>query len=476
MVRASQAGWPTIAQLRADFRTGRASPTEIAEAYLDRIARVDPQAGAYQLICADRAKAAAAEAERRISQGRARGPLDGVPFAVKDVFDVTGLPTTGGLAVRQAHVPGGTATVVRRLLNAGGVLLGKTRTVEIAFGGWGTNRVMGTPHNPWDWATARVPGGSSSGSAVALAADLVPCALGTDTGGSVRLPSAFCGVAGLKVTEGRLPTDGVLPLSQTLDTAGPMARSVLDLLILLQVMEGRDVRAIDRDITGRQGDFAMLGKGAAGVTLGVLPEAELAGCSAEVRERYSAALDLFDTLGARLVPFRPPLYLAALARDNGLLIAAEAWRHHGAVYADPEARVDEDVRPRVLAGKDVGPKEKAELLSRRKAARGRFLEAMQPIDALLTPTTQTAALPLSEIDQSTSPAYFTRPVNYLGLCAVSVPAGLSSEGLPIGLQVVARGRAEIMALRIAAAFEADTSPLDRGRCAQPPGPEQRASP
>lgn len=476
MVHALQAGWPTVAQLSADFRSGRASPIAITEAYLDRIARVDPQTGAFQLVCANMAQAAAVEAERRISQCQSRGPLDGVPFAVKDVFDVAGMPTTGGSALRQGHIASRTAPVVQRLLNAGGVLLGKTRTVEIAFGGLGTNQVMGTPHNPWDWATARVPGGSSSGSAVALAADLVPCALGSDTGGSIRLPSAFCGVAGLKVGEGRLPTEGLLPLSHTLDTVGPMARSVLDLLILLQVMEGRDGGVIHREMTGRQGDFAMLDAGVAGLTLGILPEVELAGCSAEVREGYRAALDRFDVMGARLKPFRLPLSLAALARDNGRLIAAEAWHHHGAIYADPKAQVDEDVRPRVLAGKDISPQDREELLTHRETERGRFLEAMQSFDALLTPTTQTTALSLSEIDQNLSPAYFTRPVNYLGLCAVSVPAGLSPEGLPIGLQVVARGAAEILALRIAAAFEANTPPLDRRRCADPPGHAERASP
>lgn len=464
-----QAGWPTVAQLGADFRSGRVSARAVTEACLDRIARVDPHAGAFQVVTAERARAAAAEADRRIAQGRSRGPFEGVPFAVKDVFDVEGMATTGGSALRRGPVAGRTASVVRRLLAAGGVLLGKTRTVEIAFGGWGTNRVMGTPHNPWDWATARVPGGSSSGSAVALAAGLVPCALGTDTGGSVRLPAAFCGVAGLKVTEGRLPRDGLLPLSPTLDTPGPMARSVLDLLILLQVMDGRDGRAIARDIAGRKGGFALLDKGVTGLTLGVLPEAEVARCTCEVRAGYRAALDRFDALDARLVAFHPPQPLAALAHDNGLLIAAEAWLHHGAVHADPAALVDEDVRPRVLAGRDITPQALAAVHSRRRAARAGFLAAMAPFDALLTPTTQTTALPLSEIDQGTSPAQFTRPVNYLGLCAVSVPAGPGAQGLPLGLQVIARGGAETLALRIAAAFEAVAPPLDRGRCADPPG-------
>lgn len=460
--------WHTISTLRAAFRERHASPVEITDAYLKRIACLDPEIDAYQIVCPDRARKSAVAAEMAIAAGTRVGPLNGVPFALKDVFDVAGLCTAGGSLERLGNVPLQSGAIVRRLLSAGAVLLGKTQTVETAFGGWGTNRVMGTPRNPWDWQALRVPGGSSSGSAAALAADLTVCALGTDTGGSVRLPAAYCGVSALKVTEGVLPTDGIMRLSHTLDTPGPMARCTEDLLILLQVMAGRKSSLIERDMAARSGAFLEMDKGVSGLTLGVLPEAEQARCSANVRALYRAAIDRFDALGARMVTFPLALSFSEIARETGLLIAAEAWFHHGALYGDPTAVVDEDVRPRVLAGRSVTASDYMRVLQARIKASQRFLDTLQTFDALITPTTESTAPRLAEVDQNSSPGYFTRAVNFLGLCAVSTPAGLTVDGLPVGLQIIARGQAETMALRISAAFESDAAALDRSPCVQKP--------
>ncbi|HET7408697.1 MAG TPA: amidase, partial [Paracoccaceae bacterium] len=238
---------PSLTGLADAYRDGALRPSAVVEAHLDRIAQADGSIGAYQAVYADEARQAAGAADKALATGHRIGPFHGVPFALKDIVDLEGRVTTGGSKALEDRVSPVTATVARRLLSAGGILLGKTKTVELAFGGWGTNQRMGTPRNPWDMETHRVCGGSSSGSAAAVAAGLAVCALGTDTGGSVRLPAGFCGLTGLKVTAKRLPADGILALSQTLDTPGPMARSVADTLLMFEVLDGREPCAIDRE-------------------------------------------------------------------------------------------------------------------------------------------------------------------------------------------------------------------------------------
>ena len=213
--------YPALIALADAYLDGAIRPSAVVEAHLERIERLDGRIGSYQVVYADEARRAADAADRAIAAGHRIGPFHGVPFALKDLIDLEGRVTTGGSKALEHRVSPATATIARRLISAGGILLGKTRTVELAFGGWGTNQRMGTPRNPWDMRTRRVCGGSSLGSAAAVAAGLAVCAVGTDTGGSVRLPAGFCGMAGLKVTEGRLPSDGILPLSHTLDTPGP---------------------------------------------------------------------------------------------------------------------------------------------------------------------------------------------------------------------------------------------------------------
>ena len=451
--------YPSLTALADAYRGGAVRPSAVVEAHLDRIARLDPAIGAWQTVYAEDARAAAEAADKAIASGHRIGPFHGIPFALKDIVDLEGRVTTGGSLALKDRVSPATGTVARRLLAAGGILLGKTKTVELAFGGWGTNRRMGTPRNPWDMATHRICGGSSSGSAAAVAAGMAVCAVGTDTGGSVRLPAGFCGLAGLKVTEKRLPADGILPLSHTLDTPGPMARSVRDAALMFEVMDGREGWAIDRDRRDRTGLWGAVEAGARGLRLGAMGKAERAVCTSEMLEAYDATLDRLRGLGAEVAPFVGPVDFERMKEQNGRLIAAEGWFHQGHLFGDPSLPMDEDVRARFLSGREVGAAEYMRLLADRAAAAAAFAEAMRGFDAVLTPATPGAAIPVAEVDQAVSPGHFTRVFNWLGMCGLALPMGLTPGGLPLGLQVAGRAGDEALALRIGAAIEAARPPL-----------------
>src|SRR5437868_2265046 len=218
----------------------RLSPVDVVGAFLDRIAAQDEKLHAFVEVYADEARLAAEAADKAIQSGHAVGPLHGVPIALKDLIEIESKVVTGGALIWRDRRAERTATLARKLIAQGMIVLGKTHTVEFAYGGWGTNARMGTPWNPWDPKVPRTPGGSSSGSGVAVAAGLAPWAIGTDTGGSVRLPASFCGLTGLKTTIGRVSTYGILPLSPTLDTPGPLAHSVEDAALLYRAMQGAD--------------------------------------------------------------------------------------------------------------------------------------------------------------------------------------------------------------------------------------------
>src|SRR5690348_10335313 len=228
--------------LAAKLKARSISPVGIVDTCLERIERLDRKLHAFVDVFATEARVAAEAADKAIRSGHPVGPLHGIPVALKDLIELEGRVTTGGSAVWRERRSSHTATLAKKLIAAGMIVIGKTHTVEFAFGGWGTNQHMGTPWNPWDANTQRTPGGSSSGSGVAVAARMVPCAIGTDTGGSVRVPAAWCGITGLKTTIGRISTWGVLPLTPTLDTPGPMTRSVEDAALLLKLLQGADVR------------------------------------------------------------------------------------------------------------------------------------------------------------------------------------------------------------------------------------------
>lgn len=434
----------------------RLSSVDLVEACLARIAAQDPRLHAYTEVYAQDARLAAHGADAAIRSGHAVGPLHGVPIALKDLVELEGKVVTGGSEAWKDRHATRTATLAKRLVAQGLVVLGKTHTVEFAMGGWGTNSRRGTPWNPWDADRARTPGGSSSGSGVAVAAGLAPWAVGTDTGGSVRLPSSWCGLTGLKTTIGRVSTHGVLPLSPTLDTPGPMARSVEDAALLYTLMQGPDpLDPLTRGLPYLD-PMPTLRRGVRGLRLARMPQAEGQHASADVLAAYEGSLAELERLGAQIVEVQLPFRFADVAAFNLRIMAAESYALYHALIDDEAAPLDPHVRPRIAAGRQLSARDYIEALRLRETMKQQFAAAMEGIDALLTPTTLTTALPLDEVDQTQSPAHFTRFANFLDLTALALPNGADAAGLPTSLQVVGRGCDEAMALRIGWALQQAT--------------------
>jgi aspartyl-tRNA(Asn)/glutamyl-tRNA(Gln) amidotransferase subunit A len=446
----------SLAKLSADVAAGRLRPSVIVEAYLDRIARFDQKLHAFVCVYADEARSAAKAADEAIASGHRIGPLHGLPIALKDLVDMEGRVTTGGSAVWRERISPSTAVLAERLVAAGMIVLGKTHTVEFAMGGWGTNEHMGTAWNPWDADVQRIPGGSSAGSGVSVAAAMAPCAIGTDTGGSVRLPAAFCGHVGLKVSVGRIPTLGVLPLSHTLDTPGPMTRTVEDAALLYSILQGPDAREPRTLGLTYEDPMPTLKRGVAGLRLAAMPDADRAICDADVLAAYDASLETYRSLGAIVEQRALPYRLMDLGMALGRIIGSDGYYHVGKLVDDMSLPIDPAVRPRIWIGKDMPATEYIAALADQQRIKGEFKEALVGCDALLTPTTATAAIPVAEVDQMDTPAVLTRFVNLIEGCAVALPNGFTGEGLPTSLQVVCAGEQEAMALRIAHAFEAAT--------------------
>jgi aspartyl-tRNA(Asn)/glutamyl-tRNA(Gln) amidotransferase subunit A len=442
-----------VHELSAAIQAQRLSPVDLVEACLARIEAREPKLRAFVEVYAEDARLAAEAADKAIRSGHAVGPLHGVPVALKDLIEIEGRIVTGGCEVWRSRVATRTATLARRLVGQGLIVLGKTHTVEFAMGGWGTNTRRGTPWNPWDLARQRTPGGSSSGSGVAVAAGLAPWAVGTDTGGSVRLPASWCGITALKTTIGRVSTYGVLPLSPTLDTPGPMTRSVHDAALLYAAMQGPD--PLDPRTLGLPyaDPLPSLRRGARGLRLARMPEAERPFASAQVLAAYDASLAVLERLGAEIVDVALPFGFADVAALNLRIMAAESYALLSELIDDPDAPLDEHVRPRIAAGRAVTAQAYLEALHRREAMKLEFAATLEGIDALLTPTTMTTAVPLDEVDQTKAPAHYTRFGNFLDLCAVALPNGFVDDGLPASLQIVCRTHDEATALRIGWAYQ-----------------------
>jgi aspartyl-tRNA(Asn)/glutamyl-tRNA(Gln) amidotransferase subunit A len=321
------------------------------------------------------------------------------------------------------------------------------------MGGWGTNSRLGTPWNPWDPERQRTPGGSSSGSGVAVAAGLAPWAVGTDTGGSVRLPASWCGITALKTSVGRVSTYGVLPLSPTLDTPGPMTRSVEDAALLYMAMQGPDPLEPRTERLPHTDPMLTLKRGVRGLRLARMPESERDYASAEVLAAYDASLVELERLGAEIVSVDLPFGFADVAALNLRIMAAESYAILRELIDDENAPLDPHVRPRIVAGRTLTAQAYIEALHQREAMKQAFGAALDGIDALLTPTTMTTAVPLDEVDQTKAPAHYTRFGNFLDLCAVSVPNGSGAGGLPTSLQIVCRGYDEATALRVGWAYQ-----------------------
>ena len=443
----------TLTEMADGLKAKRFTSRDIADAFLARIEKADPKLHSYVDVYEEEAQALASAADKAREAHMPLSPLHGLPIAIKDLCEIEGRVTTGGSKMFEKRVSTTTSATVERLLSAGMVPLGKLHMVEFAYGTWGTNPLMGTPWNPWDLDVHRVPGGSSSGSGVAVAAGLAPWAIGSDTGGSVRLPSSFCGVTGLKVTVGRISTYGILPLSPSLDTPGPMARSVADAALLYGLLQGPDPRDPKTLACPSGAPLSELRRGVRGLRLARMPEEERAGVAPEVIAAYDEALRELERLGAELVTVRLPCGFGDLAAANGRIMSAEAYALLADIVDDERLDLDPDVRPRIQAGRAISSRDYLLALQQRAAFKAAFSEAMDGIDALLTPTTQVAAIPLAEVDQAVTPAHFTRFGNFLDLCALALPNGCTALGLPTSLQIVCRSLDEALALRIGWAYQ-----------------------
>ena len=442
----------TCESLAKALATGETSSRELVDLYLGRIRELDGKLHAFVSVFEREARLAAAARDKARAADPV-GPLHGIPVAIKDIFDYAGHRTGAGSKAWSPAPAEETAFAVQRLEAAGMIVLGKTQTVEFAYGGWGTNPVMGTPWNPWDLAVHRAPGGSSSGSAVAVAAGLAPVALGSDTGGSVRIPACFCGLVGLKTSRGAIGRGGVFPLSPSLDTVGPLARSVRDAALLVDAMEGIDMR--DEE-TGRGRPLNVLEGlelGIRDLRIGRLAAEEMTELTPDVRGLFENALRAFEDLGARVQEVRLPRRVADYFRDTGDVMSAESYANLAKIIDDEGSPVDPVIRGRIGRGRDISADAYARLLDRRRSDQIDFQSLFDRLDAIVAPICQAPAPPLADIDENAPPALYGRFVNFLDLAGLAVPMGKASKGLPMGLQILVPRFDDALALRIGRAFE-----------------------
>ncbi|GIW01269.1 amidase [Roseiflexus sp.] len=433
------------------------SAVELTSAHLDRIATHDTRLNSFITVTADHALAQARAADNELARGARRSPLHGIPIALKDLYDTAGVRTTAGATFFAERMPDVDARAVTLLYQAGAVLLGKLNMHEWALGVTNINPHYGPSRNPWD--TSRITGGSSGGAAAALAAGLCMGALGSDTGGSIRIPASLCGIVGFKPTFGRVSLQGVVPLSWNLDHAGPMARTVTDVALLLQAIAGYDpddpvsVAAPVDDL------LASIDAGVGGWRIALVDDAHFGNADAEVLASVHRAAGVFEELGARVE--RVDLGRGQdAAQMNALMTTSDAAAfHRDRLRAHPE-QFGADVRMRLERGAAFTSTEY--ILARRfQSEWRRQLERLfEQFDVLLTPTTPITALPIEGLDSVEAARQLTRctaPFNLAGLPALSAPCGMSAAGLPIGLQIVAAPWREAHVLRAGKAFERATS-------------------
>jgi aspartyl-tRNA(Asn)/glutamyl-tRNA(Gln) amidotransferase subunit A len=379
--------------------------------------------------------------------GQGSGPV----FAVKDMIDVAHAPTHGGGQAPITEDPPAHAVVVEKLLSAGWSAIGKTHTVELAYGAWGTNRAVGAPWNPWDPKVHRAPGGSSSGSGVAVASGMADAALGTDTGGSVRIPACLNGIVGLKPGRGLVSLTGVHPLSPALDTVGTLAPTVEAAARMLAAISGPDGAAAVRPAFDAE---KALSTDVKGWRLAAVPLDHMGEVEHEVAKLYLEAIDRFRDAGVTIEFARPPRGLDQSFTPNGRLMAGEGWRIWKDRIAQHRAVMDPWIVRRFEVGQDITDADLAAAHAERETDSAEFHSWLLPFDGLLGPTCPLTAPPMAKIDEATSPmSRLTRTANYLDLPAISVPCGLSSEGLPVGFQIFGRPQEEGAVVALGAAFE-----------------------
>jgi len=472
----------TAAGLAAAMAAGEVSALEVTDAHLARIGDADDRVRAFLHVATEQARQAARAVDQRRAAGEPLGALAGVPLALKDVFTTTDMPTTCGSAILDGWRPPYDATITRRLRAGGVVILGKTNMDEFAMGSSTENSAFGPSHNPWD--LSRVPGGSSGGSAAAVAAFEAPLGIGTDTGGSIRQPAAVCGVVGVKPTYGGSSRYGLVAFASSLDSPGPLARTVLDAALLHEVMSGHDpcdATSVDAPVppvvaAARQADVS-------GLRIGVVPELSGEGCQPGVLARFSEAVELLESLGAKVAEVScphfsyalPAYYLIAPSECSSNLARFDAMRYGLRVGDDGTASAEEvmsltraqgfgaEVKRRIMLGTYAlssgyydayyGKAQQVRTLIIRD-----FEAAFEQVDVLVSPTTPTTAFPLGERVDDPLAMYVadlcTIPSDLAGNAALSVPCGLAPDGLPVGLQIMAPVLADDRIYRVGAAVEA----------------------
>jgi aspartyl-tRNA(Asn)/glutamyl-tRNA(Gln) amidotransferase subunit A len=453
-----------VAEAIADKRV---SSREVTQSCLDRIARWQPHLNAFMAIEAEAALKAADAADAALAKGARRGALHGVPLAHKDMYYEAGKVVTCGSRIRRDFVATTTSTALQRLKDAGTIRLGSLQMAEFAYGPTGHNAHYGPVHNPF--ALDRITGGSSSGSGAAVAARLTFAALGSDTGGSIRMPAHFCGVTGLKTTVGRISRAGAMPLSQSLDTVGPLARCAEDCAVLLGLMAGADP-GDPTAISGPLPDYAAATAGSIkGLTIGVPTAFYVDDLDAEVAGILDATIAVFKREGANVVQVELPDQ-RQLTGASQLVLAVEAAAFHKRWMIERPQDYGAQVLMRLQNGLAIPGVSYLEALRWRGPALAAYLAAVANIDALIAPVSPIAAPTIAESDVGNGPdaeaviqrlTRFTRPINYLGLPGLSIPAGFTRGGLPVGMQLVGRSFDEAMLLRIGAAFQRATDFHDR---------------
>lgn len=452
----------TASQLGPLLQKREVSPAELLDSVLARVDRLEPRLNCYVTLLREEARAAARVAEEEISRGAYRGPMHGIPVALKDIFDVAGVKTTASSRILADNVAPADSTVARKLKEAGAIIVGKTNLHEFAFGVTTNNPHYGPTHNPWD--TSRVPGGSSGGSGAAVAASLCTAATGTDTGGSIRIPASLCGIVGLKPTFGRVSKAGVTVLSWTLDHTGPMTKSVEDAAIFLSAIAGHDPAdptTVDLPVPDyRDG----VGRGPRGLRLGVPREFFYDLLDEEVEAAVSAAIDHFASLGIAVREVSLPRISYTTAAFPPIIHAEAASFHETWLLSRPQD-YGRDVRSRLEVGLTVLATHYVNAQRARAVMMADFEAALQEVDALVTPTMPTVAAPIGDETvvlrgeaRDLRPVYnrLTSPINLVGLPALSLPCGFNSQGLPIGLQLVGRAFAEATLITLGHAYEATT--------------------
>jgi aspartyl-tRNA(Asn)/glutamyl-tRNA(Gln) amidotransferase subunit A len=452
---ASDATWLSITEASRLIRDKKVSPVELTQSCLKRIERLNPKLNAFITVTAESALTQAREAETDIQRSHWRGPLHGIPIALKDLFDTAGVRTTAASGLFKDRIPAQDAEIVRRLKGAGAVLLGKLNMHEFAYGGSSVISYYGPVHNPW--SLDHMAGGSSSGSAVAMAAGLCYGSVGSDTGGSIRQPSAYCGTVGFKPTYGRVSTRGVIPLSWLYDHVGPMTRSVADAAAMLQVLAGfdpEDSNSADQPVPDYSTALRQVGPLRVGVPRAYFYE----GLHPDIENAMNVALAVIGKLAANVRDIEMP------ASNDTTILRAEAYAYHAEnVKKSPELYQPETLK-RIRAGEDVTTATYIQARRQVDQYRHNIRKVFETVDLLITPTTPVPPFTISELladlDNLRTKEILslrnTRPFNILGLPSISVPCGFTKSGLPIGMQISGAPWAEANVLRLAQAYEQQT--------------------